>query len=91
MYNFYFQKSVDVALAHDRTLLNDRPMFIARYTEKGDRKKHFTYSTGIEKNKLFVKNISFEHCTEEHLRKAFEKYGNLIDIRIVTHKYVNCQ
>lgn len=64
-------------------------MFISRYTEKDDRKKHFTYSTGIEKNKLFVKNISFEQCTDEILRKVFQKYGELKDIRIVSHKYEN--
>ncbi|XP_077301464.1 spliceosome associated factor 3, U4/U6 recycling protein-like [Arctopsyche grandis] len=78
--------SVDVALAHDRTLFNDRPMFISRYCDKDNRKKHFSYSTGIEKNKLFVKNISFEHCKDESLREIFGKCGELKDIRIVTHK-----
>lgn len=85
-HNLYLQKAVDIAVSHDRELLNDRPMFISKYNSDKDRKKHFKYSTGIEKNKLFVKSIPFNCCTTEKLTEIFEKYGKLVDIRIVTLK-----
>ncbi|KAL4711921.1 hypothetical protein ACJJTC_006090 [Scirpophaga incertulas] len=77
--------SVEEALKHDRTPLDGRPMFFSRYSAKKS-KASFKYSTEPEKNKLFVKNLPFSHCTKEALTELFEKYGSLKDVRVVTFK-----
>ncbi|KAJ0173092.1 hypothetical protein K1T71_011268 [Dendrolimus kikuchii] len=77
--------SVDEALKHDRTPLDGRPMFLSRYSTKKS-KPTFKYSTTVEKNKLFVRNLPFVTCTKEALTNIFDKYGKLKDIRVVTHK-----
>lgn len=79
-------ESVEKALKYDRTPLDGRPMFLSKYTVKKTTKPQFKYSTGAEKNKLFVKNIPYSVCTKEELAKVFEKYGELKDVRIVTFK-----
>ncbi|KAI3418936.1 hypothetical protein GPALN_008031 [Globodera pallida] len=43
----------------------------------------FPYNTGLEKNKLFVKKLDWA-CTGEELKTFFEKFGEVIDARIVT-------
>ncbi|XP_026314228.1 squamous cell carcinoma antigen recognized by T-cells 3-like isoform X2 [Hyposmocoma kahamanoa] len=78
-------ESVDEALKHDRTLLNGRPMFFSSYSAK-KTKQSFKYATGEEKNKLFVKNLPFSHCTKDALAEIFDKYGKLKDVRVVTFK-----
>lgn len=78
-------EAVEKALKHDRTPLNGRPMFLSRYSAD-KTKSSFKYPTTAEKNKLFVKNLPFGHCTKEALTDIFEKYGKLKDIRVVTHK-----
>uniref|UniRef100_A0A915DGW6 RRM domain-containing protein n=1 Tax=Ditylenchus dipsaci TaxID=166011 RepID=A0A915DGW6_9BILA len=45
----------------------------------------FKYATGMEKNKLFVRNVDFK-CSDEELRQLFSKYGAVESVRIVTHK-----
>ncbi|XP_032526372.2 squamous cell carcinoma antigen recognized by T-cells 3 [Danaus plexippus] len=78
-------ESVDEALKHDRTALDGRPMFLSRYSSK-KTKPTFKYAMTTEKNKLFVRNLPFSHCTKEALAEIFDKYGKLNDIRIVTFK-----
>jgi squamous cell carcinoma antigen recognized by T-cells 3 len=79
------QAAVDEAVKHDRTPLEGRPMFLSRYSaNKG--KAGFKYSTYAEKNKLFVKNLPYSHCTKEALTQVFDKYGKLKDVRVVTFK-----
>ncbi|KAL0867760.1 hypothetical protein ABMA27_008476 [Loxostege sticticalis] len=78
-------ESVDEALKHDRSPLDGRPMFLSRYSSKKG-KASFKYSTAPEKNKLFVKNLPYGHCTKEALTDVFDKYGALKDVRIVTFK-----
>ncbi|CAH0595317.1 unnamed protein product [Chrysodeixis includens] len=78
-------EAVDEALKHDRIPLDGRPMFFSRYSAKKG-KPTFKYSTEAEKNKLFVKNLPFTHCTKDALAEIFDKYGKLRDVRVVTHK-----
>ncbi|KAJ8712942.1 hypothetical protein PYW08_008246 [Mythimna loreyi] len=78
-------EAVDEALKHDRMPLDGRPMFLSRYSAK-KTKPTFKYSTEAEKNKLFVKNLPFAHCTKDALAEVFDKYGKLKDVRVVTHK-----
>lgn len=69
------------ALKHDRTEIDGRPVFV---NEVG-KKKGFTFSTTIEKNKLFIRNLPRETTLEE-LRNIFSKFGALKDVRIVTFR-----
>lgn len=78
-------EAVDEAIKHDRMPLDGRPMFLSRYSAKKS-KPTFKYSTEAEKNKLFVKNLPFAHCTKDALAEVFDKYGKLKDVRVVTHK-----
>ncbi|KAM3964063.1 RNA-binding protein 4F [Aphomia sociella] len=78
-------EAVERAIKDDRTPLDGRPMFLSRYSAN-KTKPSFKYATTVEKNKLFVKNLPFGHCTKEALTDVFEKYGKLEDIRIVTFK-----
>lgn len=82
------QESVDEAVKHDRAPLDGRPMFLSKYSAKKDGKgKTFKYPTDVtEKNKLFVRNLPYEHCTREKLGEVFDKFGKLRDIRVVTFK-----
>ncbi|CAG4932970.1 unnamed protein product [Colias eurytheme] len=78
-------ESVDEALKHDRAPLNGRPMFLSRYSAKKSTPT-FKYPTNVEKNKLFVKNLPYSHCTKEALTEIFDKHGALRDVRVVTFK-----
>lgn len=60
-------------------------MFLSRYTAKKNTPT-FKYPTDVERNKLFVKNLPFSHCTKEALTEIFDKHGTLKDVRIVTFK-----
>ncbi|CAK5090841.1 unnamed protein product [Meloidogyne enterolobii] len=43
----------------------------------------FPYSTGLEKNKLFVKHLHFG-IKEDELMKFFSQFGKVLDVRIIT-------
>ncbi|CAK5106890.1 unnamed protein product [Meloidogyne enterolobii] len=43
----------------------------------------FPYSTGLEKNKLFVKHLHFG-VKEDELKKFFSQFGKVLDVRIIT-------
>ena len=50
------QEDAKKALKKDRTPINDRPMFISECDpDRQTRKVGLRFSTGLEKNKLFVK------------------------------------
>lgn len=67
-------------------ILDGRPVFISRCErDKLHRSHGFKYSTKIEPNKVFVKGLSY-NVENEDLRKLFEPYGKISDIRIVTNK-----
>jgi RNA recognition motif-containing protein len=74
-------ESVREALKHDRMPLEGRPVFIS---EMGKRPK-FNFSNSLEKHKIFVKNLSPD-IKEEELKKIFEKYGSVKEVRIVTYR-----
>ena len=61
--------------------IGNRPVFISEI----NKKKSFQYSNSLEKNKLFVSNLS-PTTTKEDLHKVFDKIGCLKDIRIVTFR-----
>ncbi|XP_050527291.1 squamous cell carcinoma antigen recognized by T-cells 3-like [Daktulosphaira vitifoliae] len=74
------------ALKKDRTLVNNRPMFISKCEpDKQSRTAGLRFTTRLEKNKLFVKGLPFS-CTKTDLENIFKEYGTLKDIRIVTFR-----
>ncbi|CAH2263566.1 jg10898 [Pararge aegeria aegeria] len=79
------KESVDKAVEHDRTPLDGRPMFLSRYSATKS-KPTFKYAMTTERNKLFVRNLPYSHCTKEALTEIFEKFGKLKDVRVVTFK-----
>lgn len=87
------------ALNLDRHKIDDRPMYVSKCIDKSaphsggqnqgptsdDTPAGFTFKTGLEKNKLFVKNIH-GRATEEDLREFFKPYGKLKSVRLVVQK-----
>ncbi|EJW74074.1 hypothetical protein WUBG_15018, partial [Wuchereria bancrofti] len=74
------------ALKMDRTQIDGRPLYVSEYKphDKG-KNAEFRYSTGLERNKVFVNNVHYD-ATEEQLKEIFTIFGAVRDIRIVTHK-----
>ncbi|KAL3096924.1 hypothetical protein niasHS_002640 [Heterodera schachtii] len=70
---------------------NDEKMTLETNKIAGEKRKRppslseksFPYNAGLEKNKLFVKKLDWS-CTGEELKKFFEKFGTVVDARIVT-------
>ncbi|XP_033747614.1 squamous cell carcinoma antigen recognized by T-cells 3-like isoform X2 [Pecten maximus] len=73
------------AIKLDRKLVENRPMYVSKYEEKGKNKAQFRYSTNMERNKLFVSGLPFT-CTKDALHVMFGAHGQLKDVRIVTYK-----
>ncbi|PAV76131.1 hypothetical protein WR25_20387 [Diploscapter pachys] len=71
------------ALAKDRTPLDGRPMFISE--NDPNKRVGFKYDAGLEKNKLFVRNVHID-ATEDQLRDLFTQFGPVKSTRIVTFK-----
>ncbi|KAF2354152.1 LSM-interacting domain [Trinorchestia longiramus] len=72
------------ALQKDRTPINGRPVFVSNYDP--DKQGHvFRYSTGEEKDKLFVRGLPYS-MTEEEVKQAFEVHAPVKEIRLVTHR-----
>ena len=69
------------ALKHDRMMLESRPAFVS---EMG-RRSGLKFKTGLEKNKLYVNNLS-PNVDSKMLTQLFEKYGKLKDVRLVTFR-----
>uniref|UniRef100_A0A1B6CKG4 RRM domain-containing protein n=2 Tax=Clastoptera arizonana TaxID=38151 RepID=A0A1B6CKG4_9HEMI len=77
-------ESIELALKMDHTVIHGRPAFVSKYNpDKNTRKHYFSYSTNLEKNKLFVRGLSF-NTTRETLMTFFSKYGTVKDVRLVT-------
>ncbi|VDM68041.1 unnamed protein product [Strongylus vulgaris] len=62
------------ALANDRMPLNGRPMLVCDALSSSsisvsdpEKRVGFKYATGLEKTKLFVRNVHYD-CTEEQLK-----------------------
>lgn len=74
------------AIEMDRRVLNGRPVFISKCErDKTNREKLFKYSTDVEPNKIFIRGLAFE-ANAVDLRRLFEEFGNIKDIRIVFQK-----
>ncbi|KAK6750440.1 hypothetical protein RB195_002425 [Necator americanus] len=76
------EKNLRKALANDRIPINGRPMLIS--VNDPEKRVGFKYSTGLEKTKLFVRNVHYD-CTEDQLKEAFSVFGAVKAVRIVTH------
>ncbi|CAF0786412.1 unnamed protein product [Didymodactylos carnosus] len=85
---FENEHSCRQALKLDRTLVNERPMFVSPCETDKDKSlasSKFKYSTSLEKNKLFITNLPFT-ITKEQLLEIFSKHGHVDDIRLVTFR-----
>lgn len=76
--------SMPKALERDRTPIGTRPMFVSTY-EPNKEGHAFKYSTGAEKDKLFVRGLPFS-MSEMEIREAFEVHAPVSEIRLVTHR-----
>lgn len=75
--------SVKKALANDRMLIQQRPVFISEM----DKRKDFEYGKTKEENKLFIKNIPPEITKDMLLEKVFAEYkDSIINARLVTFR-----
>lgn len=71
------------ALENDKVLVKNRPMFIA---QNDPEKRHgFKFSTGLEKSKIFVRNVHFQ-STDDELLELFSKFGTVKSVRRVIHR-----
>lgn len=68
----------------DRTPLNGRPVFVSPYDPENHTHK-FKYSTGLEKNKLFVSGLPLS-INESGIKEVFQPHGNIKSIRLVTYR-----
>merc|ERR1719295_1744049 len=78
--------AAEKALGMDRKVhIKKRPLFVSPYgatkgagavasNEAGEKKSALKFSTGVEKNKLFVRNIGFE-ATQEELEELFKRHS----------------
>uniref|UniRef100_A0A7E4VDA2 RRM domain-containing protein n=1 Tax=Panagrellus redivivus TaxID=6233 RepID=A0A7E4VDA2_PANRE len=84
--DFATKEDAQEALKRDRDMLNGRPIFISAYSphDKGESAE-FKYSTGIDRTKLFVKNLP-KTCSNDQLKEAFAPFGGVVSARIVTQK-----
>ncbi|KAM3715688.1 Nuclear RNA-binding protein [Dirofilaria immitis] len=84
--DFLTEAEAREALKMDRTQIDGRPVYVSEYKphDKG-RNAEFRYSTGLERNKIFINNVHYD-ATEEQLKEIFAIFGKIRDIRIVTHK-----
>ena len=76
------------ALSRDKELLSGRPAYISKNEpdKKASGSGHqFQYSTELEKNKLFVKNLPLT-TTKSEIAKLFSAYGDLKDVRLITYR-----
>lgn len=76
-------ESARKALLKDRSLFKGRPVFISEI----DKKNTFQYSTEVEQNKLFVKNLPFEYTREDVIYKIFPQFvEDIADVRLITYR-----
>ncbi|XP_061162766.1 squamous cell carcinoma antigen recognized by T-cells 3-like [Saccostrea echinata] len=73
------------ALKLDRTPVEGRPVFVSKCEDRSQKKAQFKFSTEMEKNKLFVKNLPFT-CTREALIQIFSEHGPVREVRMVTYR-----
>ncbi|GMT23795.1 hypothetical protein PFISCL1PPCAC_15092, partial [Pristionchus fissidentatus] len=88
-YGYVDLENVDAfreALKQDRALIKGRPMYVSECkAENEKREASFKYAQGLERNKLFVKNVHFDATTEQ-ITSVFSQFGPVKEVRVVTHK-----
>ena len=83
---FKQKQSVEKALALDRQMLTNRPLYVSKCTDKKENPTQFQYPTGLDKRTLFVTNLPFE-ATPEQITEHFTQGGlALKDLRLVTNR-----
>ncbi|CAH1802142.1 unnamed protein product [Owenia fusiformis] len=75
--------SVAEALKLDRQPIDGRPMFVSPFQK--DNRNKLKFDTGLERNKLFVKNLP-NTTTKEALENIFKQHGILKEVRLVTYR-----
>ncbi|XP_034337393.2 squamous cell carcinoma antigen recognized by T-cells 3 isoform X2 [Magallana gigas] len=73
------------ALKLDRTPIEGRPMFVSKCEDRSQKKAQFKFSTAMEKNKLFIKNLPFT-CSKDALIQIFSEHGPVKEVRMVTYR-----
>lgn len=76
------------ALEKDREKLDGRPVLVSPCEDKKNApsaQSKLKFSTGLEKNKVFVKNVPFK-MTEKELGDLFKEHGILKSVRVVTYR-----
>ena len=85
---YSMEEEAKSALKRDKESLCGRPAYISKHDpeKKVSGVGHqFQYSMGIEKNKLYVKDLP-QSTTKQDLEKLFGQYGELKDVRLVTYR-----
>ncbi|CAL2040447.1 unnamed protein product [Caenorhabditis brenneri] len=77
------EEKVKAALKKDRVPVKGRPMFIS--ANDPEKRVGFKFSTGLEKSKIFVRNVHFQ-ATDDELNALFSKFGKVTSVRRVTHR-----
>uniref|UniRef100_A0A1I7UCY1 RRM domain-containing protein n=1 Tax=Caenorhabditis tropicalis TaxID=1561998 RepID=A0A1I7UCY1_9PELO len=77
------EEKTEAALQKDRVPVKGRPMFIS--ANDPEKRVGFKFATGLEKSKIFVRNVHFQ-ATEDELRNLFSKFGMVTSVRRVTHR-----
>eukprot|EP00123_Amoebidium_parasiticum_P017282 comp23784_c0_seq1/m.41268 comp23784_c0_seq1/g.41268 ORF comp23784_c0_seq1/g.41268 comp23784_c0_seq1/m.41268 type:complete len:885 (-) comp23784_c0_seq1:484-3138(-) len=80
---FATPEPVEAAVALDRTLMGDRPMFIDRCQEQAEKRTHFPI--GEDPSTLFVAGLPKDY-TKEQVENLFKPYGALRQVRMGTSK-----
>jgi RNA recognition motif-containing protein len=64
--DFVDENSAKAALSKDRTMIDGRPLFVSPYKphERGE-KAAFKFGTGLERSKLFVKNVHYNATADD--------------------------
>ena len=81
---FKSHESAVKGLDMDRSPLNRRPVFVSPYDPENHTHK-FKYSTGLEKDKLFVSGLPLS-MSENDIKEAFQHLGEIKSMRLVTYR-----
>lgn len=89
IYFLIFKEQAEKALRLDRSLVDDRPVFVSKNEDKDSDisaiQNKFKFATNMEKNKLFVSGLPFS-TDKQALEDVFKTFGKVKDVRIVTFK-----
>lgn len=80
------EDQVELAISFDRRSIKERPAYISSVLRGKDERMAFKYSSELEPKKLFIKGLPHD-ITKEELDELFRREGNVVDVRIIIHKY----